>query len=78
MSLVRPMLGVLTLGAVVLGTSGVPSSDVHGAASPASAAAGAVALPYTGAQGIESTAWAALLTLAAGGILVARRRRAQH
>jgi LPXTG-motif cell wall-anchored protein len=41
-------------------------------------AAGAVALPYTGAQGIESTAWAALLTLAAGGILVARRRRAQH
>jgi hypothetical protein len=39
MSLVRPMLGVLTLGAVVLGTSGAPSNDVHSAASSASAAA---------------------------------------
>jgi hypothetical protein len=49
MSLVRPMLGVLTLGAVVLGTSGAPSNDVHAAASPAPAAA---------AESAETGPWA--------------------
>src|SRR5690606_7399060 len=49
MSLVRPMLGVRTPGAVVLGTSGAPSNDVHAAASPAPAAA---------AESAETGPWA--------------------